>query len=219
MPTTADTVQSPAAAILKLQAKNKKDKAYAWTPSEVRALAEQAIAYLETRIEAVEAIAGGVSVEEGQRLAEKVARLEAKENKSDDDYLQLALSERKLKDVSQREIASTNRAVLSNKMLAEELALWGLIIIQHLAAANAKNLFEELERLLRPHFLDRPAREVIDQIPSYHQAVYFTLWHRPSQADLMMGSVDGVASARALVTAIHEQLKQPVFAKIKERKV
>jgi hypothetical protein len=181
MPTITQT-ESPAATFQALVAKRKKGDASV-APGELRELTSRAINYLESRIEMVNQIEGRVPVAKIENLGKRIEKLAEKETKTDAEYLELAVSERKLSDLNARQAKDRSRSSAAQRILAEELIHWAASLATLLAEVNAKFLFDELATLLKPYLDGRPAIEAIQGVPAYHRAVYGNRWLGPTQAD------------------------------------
>jgi len=207
MPSKISQINSPARDIMAVIVRAEKSGRRPSIP-ELKKIGLHAIDYLESRITQVEGIESLVSNGDSEALAAKIKRLSSKEDKSDDEYVALLSAERRVADVSAKSAKAMERATLAQEVLTRELMEWGSRLLVLLAEANSRDLFDELEKVLTPYMEDRPAKEVIINVPAYHSMTYRPLWISPTERDFMRAAVQGAdllpgtTSARGLIDAL-----------------
>jgi hypothetical protein len=209
--------ESPASAVQEMAAKRQK-KGGAFPPAaEIRELVNQGIHYFEARVKAVNLIQASAQETDIADLQSRIEKLEKITSKTDTQYLELAVAERKLSDLSARRDKDQTRSRSAQKILAREVLHWAPSFASSLSEANSKSLSDALEHILQPYLDGRPVLEVLPHIPAWHRAVYGNRLNIPSHADIM--KIDftdeatdiGVVSAQAAISYFRAALEGPFF--------
>jgi sugar diacid utilization regulator len=213
MPTIIESPATDIRSLVARRAKSQRDP----TIQELRKLSLQALQYLTLRVSDVEKIAALVpSADDRKELQKKVETLEAKDNKSDADYLQLAVQERKLDDFAARNEKAKERAATSDVILAAELQEWAGHLTNLLSEANASQVYESIARVLTPFLEGQSARQFVETIPAYSSRRFYNRWTPPSTADVMreekgLSECLGTNAAKTCISFIQDALKGDAF--------
>jgi hypothetical protein len=176
--------------------------------SELRSLIQDSINYFEQEIAHVESIKGVVPEAELAALVHKTEKLASKSNKTDDEYLALAISERKISDLKARRDAAGAKATSADSVLMAELHEWASRLSSLITEHKSSTLRKTLERLLSP-YTEGPhrLRECVDQIPAYQREKFYNRWNPPSVPAIRSGTApSGTDSARDFVAYLTKQL-------------